>query len=35
MAVGVANDAEAKVNNVLECLIELVDSMTHRHLLDG
>jgi hypothetical protein len=34
MAVGVANDAESKVNNVLEGLIELVDSMTHRHLFD-
>jgi hypothetical protein len=35
MPVGVANDAEAKVNNVLERLVELVDSMTHHHLLDG
>ena len=34
MAVGVTNYTEAKVNCVLECLIELVDSMTHRHLLD-
>ena len=35
MTVGVANDTEAEVNYVLECLIKLVDSMTHRHLLDG
>ena len=34
VAIGVTNDAEAEVNYVLECLIELVDSMTHRHLLD-
>ena len=35
MTVGIANDTEAEVNYVLECLIKLVDSMTHRHLLDG